>query len=226
MNIHKYLLPATVATTVHVALLWFLPEEIHIQPPGVIEVPLLPPIPKSPDDLVAVPPEERPVSAEPVKPLLGKPAPPALDDVPPAKLPDDVFSMPVDTRPRPIERGITELPATIGSEVGVPEGIDMSRVGIFPPGALDRTPRTKVQIPPDYPYAMKQAGASGSVMVEFDVDTSGTVVRAEAIRYTDREFIEPAVRAVRKWKFEPGRRNGKAVPFRMAVPIEFGIENN
>ena len=83
-----------------------------------------------------------------------------------------------------------------------------------------------MQIPPDYPYAMKQSGASGSVVVEFDVDTTGRVIRAEAISYTDREFAEPAMRAVRKWRFEPGRRNGKAVPFRMAVPIEFGIENN
>jgi protein TonB len=226
MNIHKYLLPATVAATVHVALLSLMPEGTPISPPPIVEVPLLPPIPKSVDDMVQLPPEERPTSTDPVKPLLGKPAPPALDDVPPAKLPDDAFSMPVDNRPRPIERGITELPTTIGSEVGVPEGIDISRLEIFPHGALDRTPRAKVQIPPDYPYAMKQTGASGSVLVEFDVDTSGAVVRAEAIRYTDREFVEPAVRAVRKWKFEPGRRNGKAVPFRMTVPIEFGIENN
>lgn len=226
MNIHKYLLPASLAATVHVALLSVIPEGIHLQPPAVIELPLLPPIPKAPDDLVAMPPEERLVSAEPVKPLLGKPAPPTLDDVPPQKLPDDAFSMPVDNRPRPTERGITELPTTIGSEVGVPEGIGMSRLEIFPPGALDRTPRAKVQIPPDYPYAMKQSGASGSVVVEFDVDTTGRVIRAEAISYTDREFAEPAMRAVRKWSFEPGRRNGKAVPFRMAVPIEFGIENN
>jgi protein TonB len=226
MNIHKYLLPASIAATVHVALFSVLPEGTPIVPPSIVEVPLLPPIPKSLDDTVQLPPEERPVSADPVKPLLGKPAPPALDDVPPAKLPEDVFSMPVDNRPRPIERGITELPSTIGSEIGVPGGIDMSRVQIFPPGALDRTPRTKVQIPPDYPYAMKQTGTSGSVTVEFDVDTAGHVVRAEAISYTDREFVEPAVRAVRKWKFEPGRRNGKAVPFRMAVPIEFGMENN
>jgi len=58
------------------------------------------------------------------------------------------------------------------------------------------------------------------------VDTTGRVVRAEGIRYTDREFVDPAVRAVRQWRFEPGRRNGKAGSFRMAVPIEFGIEGS
>lgn len=224
MNIHKYLLPATVAATVHVALLWLLPEQPHIR---IIEVPLKTGPVKPPEDL-PVPPEdpaERESNPDPVKPLQGKPAPPELPDVP-TKLPDGQLTIPVDTRPRKFDHSITGIPEKIGTEDGVPDGIDISRVTIFSPDALDRVPDARVQIPPDYPRAMKQSGAGGSVLVEFDVDTTGRVVRAEAIRYTDREFAEPAVRAVRKWRFEPGRRNGKVVPFRMAVPIEFGIENN
>jgi hypothetical protein len=30
---------------------------------------------------------------------------------------------------------------------------------------------------------------------------------------------------VLKWRFEPGRRNGVTVPFRMVVPVEFALEN-
>ena len=63
-------------------------------------------------------------------------------------------------------------------------------------------------------------------VVEFDVNAEGQVVRAVVLNYTDRGFVEPAVRAVRKWKFERGRRGGQAVPVRMAVPIVFGIANN
>ena len=87
-------------------------------------------------------------------------------------------------------------------------------------------PRAKVQLPPDYPAAMRQSGVSGSVLVEFDVDREGRVTRAAAVRYTEREFVEPALRAVRKWRFEPGRRQGVAVAFRLVVPIEFGIERD
>jgi len=104
--------------------------------------------------------------------------------------------------------------------------IGVSGPDIFSIGKLDRAPRATVQLPPEYPYAMKHSGTNGSVLVEFDVNAEGRVVRAEAIRYSDREFAEPAVRAVKKWQFEPGRRHGKVVPFRMAVPIEFGLENN
>jgi protein TonB len=224
MTIYKYLLPASIAATVHVALLWLLPEGDYVR---TIAVPLNPPGEKPPKDL-PVPAEdapETPVSGEVVKPLLGKPAPPTLDDVPPTRLPDDAITILAENRPRTFDREITQLP-TIGSDVGRPDGIDRLCVGIFSRDALDQSPRAKVQLPPDYPYAMKQAGTSGRVMVEFDVDPSGRVIRAEAISCTEREFAEPAVRAVKKWRFEPGRRNGKAMSFRMAVPIEFGIENS
>lgn len=226
MNIHKYLWPASIAATMHVALLWLLPDQPHIR---IIEMPLkADPGPAKPSEDLPVSPEdpaERESNPDPVKPLKGEPAPPELPEVP-ARLPDGLFTIPVERQPTKFDRNITGIPDKIGTEDGVPGGIDFSRRTIFSPDALDRVPNAKVRIPPDYPYAMKQSGTSGSVVVEFDVDTAGRVVRAEAIRYTDREFVEPALRAVRKWRFEPGRRNGLAVPFRMAVPIEFGIENN
>lgn len=224
MNIQKYLLPASIAATMHVALLWLLPEQPYTR---IIAVPLKPG-PVKPPEVLPVPPEdpaERESNAEPVRPLKGKPAPPELPDVP-ASLPDGQRTIPVDPRPRRFDHSITGIPEKIGAEDGVPNGIDISRVTLFSPDALDRVPEARVQVPPDYPHAMRQSGAGGSVLVEFDVDTAGRVVRAAAIRYTDREFVEPAVRAVRKWRFEPGRRHGKAVPFRLAVPIEFGLEPN
>lgn len=224
MNIYKYLLPASLAATVHVALLWFLPVEDYVR---VIAVPLKTAPPKTPDPIAEPPEEKDPMaSAEPVKPLRGKPAPPELEEVPITKLPDRAFEMPIDTRPRKIADKQTDLPTTIGDINGVLNGIDPSRMSIYYPGELDGAPRAKMQLPPEYPEAMRHSGTSGSVLVEFDVNAEGRVVRAQAIHYSNRDFVEPAVKAVTKWRFEPGRRNGKAVPFRMAVPIEFGLENN
>jgi periplasmic protein TonB len=225
MNIHKYLLPASIAATMHVALLWLMPEQLHTR---IIAVPLVPEKPPIPDPVAEPPQDEEPKRdfEDIVKPMAGGPPPPVIPEI--TVLPDKTdITTPVTDNPKYPARELTSIPKTFGpgdieafGEHG-PRG-----PGIFTIGALDRVPRAKGQIPPDYPYAMKQTGAGGSVLVEFDVDTAGHVVRAEAISYTDREFVEPAVRAVRKWRFEPGRRNGKAVSFRMAVPIEFGIENN
>lgn len=224
MNIQKYLLPASLAATIHVALLWLMPEEpyIRILAAPLKTVPVYPTgdLPEPPVD-----PEDRASNPDPVKPLRGKPAPPELPDVP-TKLPDGPLTIPVDARPPKFEPGFSEIPEKIGAENGVTGGLEVSRLAIFSPDSLDRVPGARVQVPPDYPLAMKQSGAGGSVLVEFVVDPTGRVVGAEAVRYTDREFAEPAVRAVRKWRFEPGRRHGKAVSFRMAVPIEFGIEKN
>jgi protein TonB len=223
MNIHKYLVPASIAATIHVALLWVAPESPGIR---LIEVPLakLPPLP----DPVVMPPDEPDEPAAitaPVKSLLGEPPPVSLDETPPGKVDTALFTVPVDPARPNISLNRQTLPSVIGDPNGEWNGELSAPASILHIGLLDGAPRAKVQIPPDYPFAMKQTGTSGSVTVEFDVDISGRVVRAEAIRYTDREFVEPALRAVRKWRFEPGRKDGKTVPFRMAVPIEFGIEN-
>jgi outer membrane biosynthesis protein TonB len=37
-------------------------------------------------------------------------------------------------------------------------------------------------------------------------------------------FADAALRAVARWKFEPGLKNGRHVRFRMSVPIMFRID--
>lgn len=223
MNIHKYVIPASIAATVHVALLWFLPEEPYIPPPVEVAVK-----PVDISDRPVQPPDEpdKPdTAAERVQALRGEPPPVSLDEPPPGRVDTTMFNMPVEPSRPEIALSSHQLPRVIGDPNGVLNGEFRPPSSFIDFKQLDGAPRPKVQIPPEYPYAMKQNGSSGSVMVQFDVDTSGNVIRAEAVSYSDRAFVEPAVRAVRKWRFEPGRRNGKAVPFRMTIPIEFGIEN-
>lgn len=225
MNIHKYLLPASIAATMHVALLWLMPEEPYTR---IVAVPLVTDKPPIPDPVAEPPQEEEPKRdfAEIVQPMAGGPPPPEIPETPVLPGKTDI-TIPMAEHPKYPARELTTIPKLFGpGDIEAIGGHGPRGPDIFTIGALDRVPRAKVQIPPDYPYAMKQTGTGGSVVVEFDVDAAGHVVRAEAISHTDREFVEPALRAVRKWRFESGRRNGKAVPFRMVVPIEFGIENN
>ena len=70
---------------------------------------------------------------------------------------------------------------------------------------------------------MRRAGVSGEVTVAFIVGSSGDVVEAYAVKSTQREFEQPAVQAVLKWKFRPGRKGGRAVNTRMSVPIVFNL---
>jgi protein TonB len=78
---------------------------------------------------------------------------------------------------------------------------------------------------PVYPANMRRDGITGDVTIEFVVGTDGSVLTAEAVRWSRREFVDPALTAVRKWRFEPGTVNGRKVRFRMAIPIEFYATN-
>ena len=56
-------------------------------------------------------------------------------------------------------------------------------------------------------------------------DLHGNVVEAYAVKSTQREFESPAVQAVMKWKFKPGRKGGRAVNTKMQVPIVFNLSD-
>lgn len=121
---------------------------------------------------------------------------------------------------------------------------DVSRIGPndnigLPPGAgsgpfktdelvnaldLDAHPRTRLQVAPAYPHALRQAGVTGVVEVEFVVDRRGYVHEVRVVRASSPEFVETTLQAVAHWRFEPGLRHGVPVNFRMRVPVKFEID--
>jgi protein TonB len=221
MDILRYKWSAVVAASLHGALFLGSPHPRVIPDSKVIADPL-PPLPK--EILQFEEPMTREDSGD--KPVASSRAMPDIPETP---------TPPIMDRPTliiPVEENTTVRPVDTNL-IFRPESIDgPSQVGEKTPGSfslpkdLDRVPRATAQMPPDYPSTMRQSGETGSVMVEFEVDTLGRVIRAVAVRYTHREFVDPAVRAVLRWHFEPGKRHGKTVPFRMAVPIEFGLSAN
>jgi periplasmic protein TonB len=73
---------------------------------------------------------------------------------------------------------------------------------------------------------MSRAGINGEVVVEFIINESGDVIDSRVVRSSHREFEVPALQAVQKWKFKPGRRGGKAVKTRASQLIEFNLDEN
>jgi protein TonB len=86
-------------------------------------------------------------------------------------------------------------------------------------GDLDQKPRPLFQTAPTFPASMRKTGGTVSLMVT--VDAQGNVTKVDVEKASSRELEAPAMEAVRKWKFEPGTRDGKKVPFKMRVPITF-----
>lgn len=220
MNIHRHVLPVSFAAAFHAALLFGFPGKSAREVVLVTEVPLTPSPPKPPDDIV-VPTPEAGETTVPVKPLAGGPPTPDLDP-PPGRSKIDDITITDEIRPKNPMKKVSIIPQISGPGDGA-FGTGNTGPTIINIRNLDNIPRAKVQPSPDYPTRMKRDGIGGSVIVEFEVNTTGLVVRAEATSCSQREFVEPALRAVRMWRFEPGRKAGKVVPFRMTVPIEFGI---
>jgi periplasmic protein TonB len=110
---------------------------------------------------------------------------------------------------------------SLGSESGSEHG---SGAGdIIRRDQLDNSPRARVQISPPYPAEAKQRDLVGEVLVEFVVDESGAVLAPRIVRSTDHVFDEATLRVIVRWRFEPGRRDGRVVRFRMAVPVVFKL---
>lgn len=76
--------------------------------------------------------------------------------------------------------------------------------------------------PPAYPLVARRRGWSGSVRARLLVDESGAVVEARIVVSDGNVVFERAVRdAVSRWRFEPARRDGRAVAAWITQPFRF-----
>ena len=88
------------------------------------------------------------------------------------------------------------------------------------PPVGDQRPRVTYQPAPVVTEALRARGP-GKVVVLLVVDGEGRVKNPEVQSSTDPAFEKPALDAVRRWRFEPGLREGKPASFRMRVPLTF-----
>lgn len=167
------------------------------------------------------------------------------DDDPPPPDQSDEIDKTVDIPPPPSQ---VDVPQVVPEQAFVqhlqpppPEGFKpsdgMYRIPESRPGTgfktlqpidaryLDQQPVARVKTPPSYPFEMRQGGMTGTVIVDFIVDTNGNVLNAHAIQSTQREFESAAVLAVSKWKFRPGMKAGRIVSSHLQVPIVFSLNN-
>ena len=147
-------------------------------------------------------------------------APPSLVDIPNV-VPNAVFVMTPSPPPPPgveAAKGVVTIPVSTR-----PAGWGKGWSNLFDISQLDQQPEPRYRSIPQYPYEMKRSGINGQVVVGFICDSDGNVRDPYPASSTHREFETPAVQAVAKWKFKPGRRNGRNVNTRMSVPIVFTI---
>lgn len=92
----------------------------------------------------------------------------------------------------------------------------------FSMGGDEVKPRPLSTVQPRIPTAAKKLGLRGTVKVQFTVDAQGRVQNPSVISTPNPALNEPTLNAIKQWRFEPGTRGGKRVPFKMMQPFTYG----
>lgn len=126
----------------------------------------------------------------------------------------------------PIEKSLQSWRFAPARRGGQPVAADIRLPFIVTDGELafqgeSIPPKAIFQTPPVYPRALRESGLRGEVVVDFVVDREGRVTHPTVVRTLNPAFDDAALDAVRRWKFEPGRRGGVPVTTHMQVPMGF-----
>lgn len=75
-----------------------------------------------------------------------------------------------------------------------------------------------------YPDAARRGGIEGNVRLELEVSASGEVAGSRVVRSAGNGFDEVAQRLVRRFRFRPAMKGGKAVPATVPWTYKFRLE--
>ncbi|MHC4375039.1 MAG: energy transducer TonB [Planctomycetota bacterium] len=148
--------------------------------------------------------------------------PPEPEEPPEPELSEETPPMDLDQLELALNPGFGSGFGGGGYELGLKSLAQSAQNGLegFGAGGLDQVARPIYAPPPQMTDRLRKKGG-GNVYLLALVDERGRVQNVIVQSSSDPEFEAPAIAAVRKWKFEPATRNGKAVADRVRVPITF-----
>lgn len=112
----------------------------------------------------------------------------------------------------------SEIASLVDTESAIEEATTLGGGG----GDTSSTPLVRVE--PDYPPRAKQRGIEGWVIVQFTITPIGTVDNPSVIEANPPGIFEQsALRAVRRWRFNPQVVNGKPVARTTKTRIRFEL---
>lgn len=99
--------------------------------------------------------------------------------------------------------------------------------GVWSPKDAEAVPRYGDNARPAYPPLARLRGYQGVVVLFVEVLVDGRVGQVGIRRSAGHEILDrAALEAVRAWRFEPGRKEGRAVTMSVEVPVRFVLNGN
>ena len=151
----------------------------------------------------------------------------AQAETPPGKT--EVSAPPAKTEAEPPAAAVTEAPKTAdpGFTVSPPPAAPPAKEGdLVDLGSVTSPPTLVKKVNPVYPQVAQTRGVEGSITVNALIDEKGNVIDTGILKgmQDDMGLVKAAETAVKKWKFEPARKDGVAVKVWKSFVIAFKSE--
>lgn len=185
-------------------------------------------VPVSAPVAIAPPENTTVVSLDPPKPP--PPPPPPIQEVTPPRphtqtAPPVVRQQPTVEPPPPL---VFETTSNVGLPPPTNTGTEIAKIDPPPPTGPLTTESLQYALapPPSYPREALMAGAEGTVVLKVLVDVDGTPLEVEIQRSSGNRRLDDAAKrqVLRKWKFRPAMRDGRAIQVYGLVPVNFSLE--
>jgi protein TonB len=184
----------------------------------------------------AVPARPQPVApavapSTPKTPVAAKPAPTAAKPLP-AKAPPAIVKSAPPPRVEPSPGPPAVVPAASPSlqTASRPAPLNTTSAPPAPSASPVLSLRPNFEnppAPPRYPSQARRRNQQGIVRVEVRLDERGNQLALTLVRSSGVESLDQAaLDAVTRWRFRPEVIDGRAVPSRVEIPIEFALTAN
>lgn len=129
---------------------------------------------------------------------------------------------------RAAENETPKAPVAEPTQTPAPKEPELQRLVTDPVYSLkevDQLPVATYQLPVVYPRTLRTQRLEGSVDVGFTITSKGVVMDPYAISSTNEGFEQAAIDAVRKWRYKPAMKDGKAVNAKAQVTLTFSLKS-
>jgi TonB family protein len=95
--------------------------------------------------------------------------------------------------------------------------------GVFRVGGGVSAPVLLSKTEPEYSEEARKAKHQGTVMLYVQIDPSGHATHIQVVKSLGLGLDEKAIEAVQKWKFSPGKKDGKPVTVEATIEVNFRL---
>jgi TonB family protein len=105
------------------------------------------------------------------------------------------------------------------------KGPALGSAGVHQPGAQGVTlPKVVHEVKPAYTAGAREAAIQGVVTLEAVVLPSGEVGDLRVTAPLEPSLDAEAIKAVKQWRFDPGRKDGTPVPVQVSIDVTFTLK--